>query len=264
VRATHADEVLLAVSKRSQQDLLDIVALAEDEAVSIKVYPDTFQLITNNDVSIGDLSGLPLVSVKNAALENPWNQALKRCLDVVVSMAILVVASPVLLLIALLIKLDSPGPVFFLQERVGMDNRPFYMIKFRTMRIDAEQYRTWTTPDDPRVTRLGRFLRRYSLDELPQFINVVLGEMSVVGPRPEQPRWVEHFQQQIPRYMRRHKEKAGITGWAQINGLRGDTSIEERTRYDLYYIENWSILFDIKIIIRTTADILRGRQENAY
>jgi exopolysaccharide biosynthesis polyprenyl glycosylphosphotransferase len=170
----------------------------------------------------------------------------------------------VLLLIALLIKLDSPGPVFFLQERVGMDNRPFYMIKFRTMRIDAEQYRTWTTPDDPRVTRLGRFLRRYSLDELPQFINVVLGEMSVVGPRPEQPRWVEHFQQQIPRYMRRHKEKAGITGWAQINGLRGDTSIEERTRYDLYYIENWSILFDIKIIIRTTADILRGRQENAY
>jgi exopolysaccharide biosynthesis polyprenyl glycosylphosphotransferase len=179
-------------------------------------------------------------------------------------MAILVVASPVLLLIALLIKLDSPGPVFFLQERVGMDNRPFYMIKFRTMRIDAEQYRTWTTPDDPRVTRLGRFLRRYSLDELPQFINVVLGEMSVVGPRPEQPRWVEHFQQQIPRYMRRHKEKAGITGWAQINGLRGDTSIEERTRYDLYYIENWSILFDIKIIIRTTADILRGRQENAY
>jgi lipopolysaccharide/colanic/teichoic acid biosynthesis glycosyltransferase len=119
-------------------------------------------------------------------------------------------------------------------------------------------------PGDPRVTRLGRFLRRYSLDELPQFINVLLGEMSVVGPRPEQPRWVEHFRQQIPRYMRRHKEKAGITGWAQIHGLRGDTSIEERTRYDLYYIENWSLLLDIKIILHTALDIVQGKQGNAY
>jgi Undecaprenyl-phosphate glucose phosphotransferase len=264
VRATRADEVLLAVSKRSQQDLLDIVALAEDEAVSIKVYPDTFQLITNNEVSIGDLSGLPLVSVRNAALENPWNQALKRGLDIAVSGTILVLASPLLLLIALLIKLDSPGPVFFLQERVGLDNRPFFMIKFRTMRTDAEKQSTWTRPGDPRVTRLGNFLRRYSIDELPQFINVLIGEMSVVGPRPEQPRWVERFRQQIPRYMRRHKEKAGITGWAQVNGLRGDTSIEERTRFDLYYIENWSLLFDIKIIVRTVFDILLGKQENAY
>jgi Undecaprenyl-phosphate glucose phosphotransferase len=264
IRATRANEVLLAISKRSEQDLLDIVALAEDESVSIKVYPDTFQLITNNEVSIGDLSGLPLVSVKNAALDSPWNQALKRALDIVVSGAILVLTSPLLLLLALLVKWDSPGPAFFLQERVGMDNRPFLMIKFRTMRTDAEAQGTWTTENDPRVTRLGRMLRRYSLDELPQFINVLLGEMSVVGPRPEQQRWVERFSQEIPRYMRRHKEKAGITGWAQVNGLRGDTSIEERTRYDLYYIENWSLLFDIKIILRTTLDVLLGRQENAY
>ncbi len=264
VRATSSDEVLLAVSKRSQQDLLDIVALVEDEAVSIKVYPDTFQLITNNEVSIGDLSGLPLVSVKNAALENPWNQALKRGLDVLLSGIILIVFSPLLLLIALLIKLDSSGPVFFLQQRVGMDNKPFYMIKFRTMRVDAESYGTWTTQQDPRVTRLGRVLRRYSLDEIPQFINVLIGEMSIVGPRPEQPRWVEQFRQQIPRYMRRHKEKAGVTGWAQVNGLRGDTSIEERTRYDLYYIENWSLLFDIKIIVRTAFDFVSGKQDNAY
>ncbi len=265
VRATRADEVLLAVSQRSQQDLLDIVALVEDESISIKVYPDTFQLITNNEISIGDVSGLPLVSVKNAALENPWNQLLKRGLDIIVSGTILVLLSPLLMLLALLIKLDSRGPVFFLQERVGMDGRPFYMIKFRTMRTDAEAKGPgWTTANDPRVTRLGRFLRKYSLDELPQFINVLIGEMSVVGPRPEQPAWVEQFRQQIPRYMRRHKEKSGITGWAQVNGLRGDTSIEERTRYDLYYIENWSLLFDIKIIVRTTFDILRGDQENAY
>lgn len=264
VRATHVDEVIIAVSGRSQSDLLDLVALAEDEAVAIKVYPDTFQLITNNDVSIGDLRGLPLVSVKNAALDNPWNRILKRGLDLVVAFIILLVGSPLMLLIALLIRLESRGPVFFLQERVGLDGRPFWVLKFRTMRPDAESHGTWTTPNDPRITRLGSFLRRTSLDELPQFINVLIGDMSVVGPRPEQPRWVEQFRQQIPRYMRRHKEKAGITGWAQVNGLRGDTSIEERTRYDLYYIENWSLLFDIKIILRTIANFLTGKQENAY
>lgn len=265
VRATHADEVLIALSNRSPYELIEIVTLAEDQSVSIKVYPDTFQLITDNEVSIGDLSGLPLVSVKNAALDSPINRALKRGLDMVFSSIILVCTSPMLLLLGVLIRLDSPGPTFFLQQRVGMDGKPFYMIKFRTMRTDSEaQGAGWTTPNDPRVTRLGKFLRRYSIDELPQFINVLLGEMSIVGPRPEQPKWVEQFRQEIPRYMRRHKEKAGITGWAQVNGLRGDTSIEERTRYDLYYIENWSLLFDIKIIVKTAVDFITGRQENAY
>jgi Undecaprenyl-phosphate glucose phosphotransferase len=264
VRATQADEVIIALSGRSPQDLLDIVALAEDEAVSIKVYPDSFQLITNNGLSIGDLSDLPLIPVKNAALDNPWNRGLKRALDVVVASGVLLLGAPVLMLIAAAIRLESRGPVFFLQERVGMDMRPFWMIKFRTMRVDAESLGTWTTQNDPRVTRVGRILRRTSLDELPQMINVLLGDMSVVGPRPEQPRWVEQFGRQIPRYMRRHKEKAGLTGWAQVNGLRGDTSIEERTRYDLYYIENWSLLFDIKIIVRTIANFLTGKQENAY
>ncbi len=264
VRATQADEVIIALSGRSSQDLLEVIALAEDESVEIKVYPDTFQLITNNDLSIGDLSDLPLVSVKNAALDNPWNRAMKRALDIVVATVVLLLGAPVLMLIALAIRLESDGPVFFLQERVGMDMRPFWMIKFRTMRVDAEQFGTWTTANDPRVTRVGRFLRRTSLDELPQLINVLIGDMSVVGPRPEQAHWVEQFGQQIPRYMRRHKEKAGLTGWAQVNGLRGDTSIEERTRYDLYYIENWSLLFDIKIILRTIANFLTGKQENAY
>jgi Undecaprenyl-phosphate glucose phosphotransferase len=265
VRATGADEVVLALSQRSRQDLLDIITLADDESVSIKLYPDTFQLITSNVVSTGDYSGLPLVSVRNAALENHWNQLLKRGLDLVVSGTLLIVGSPLLLLLALIVWLDNRGPVFFFQKRVGMDGRPFYMIKFRTMRVDAEARGPgWTVQNDPRVTRFGRFLRRYSIDELPQFINVLLGEMSVVGPRPEQPEWVEQFRHQIPRYMRRHKEKAGVTGWAQVNGLRGDTSIEERTRYDLYYIENWSLLFDIKIIVRTAFDFLRGKQDNAY
>ena len=264
IRATQADEVIVALSGRSSSDLMEIVALAEDEAVAIKVYPDTFQLITNNELSIGDLSELPLISVKNAALDNPWNRALKRGLDLVVTTALLLAGAPLMALVALAIRLDSRGPVFFLQERVGLDGTPFWMIKFRTMRVDAEQLGTWTTANDPRVTRIGRFLRRTSLDELPQLINVLIGDMSLVGPRPEQPRWVEQFRQQIPRYMLRHKEKAGLTGWAQVNGLRGDTSIEERTRYDIYYVENWSLLFDIKIILRTIANFLTGKQENAY
>jgi len=259
IRAAQADEVIIAVSGRTPAEVLDLVTLAEDESVEIKLYPDAFQLITNNDISIGDVSSLPLISIRNVALDSPINRALKRTLDLVVAILVLTLSSPVMLLIALLIKFESRGPVFFVQERVGLDGKPFPTFKFRTMRIDAPLIGNWTTKDDPRVTTLGRFLRRYSLDELPQFINVIRGEMSVVGPRPEQPVWVERFSQSIPRYMRRHKQKAGITGWAQVNGLRGDTSIEERTRYDLYYVENWSLLFDIKIIIKTVVDILSGK-----
>lgn len=264
IRATQADEVIIALSARSASDLLEIVALAEDESVAIKIYPDSFQLITSNELNIGDLSGLPLISIRNAALDLPFNRALKRSLDVLVATVGLLVGAPLMLLIALAIRSESKGPIFFLQERVGMDNKPFWVIKFRTMRPDAEALGTWTTENDPRITRVGKILRRTSLDELPQLINVLIGEMSTVGPRPEQARWVEQFSQKIPRYMRRHKEKAGLTGWAQVNGLRGDTSIEERTRYDLYYIENWSLIFDLKIILRTAANLLTGKQENAY
>ncbi|PKN84756.1 MAG: hypothetical protein CVU45_08850 [Chloroflexi bacterium HGW-Chloroflexi-7] len=161
-------------------------------------------------------------------------------------------SSPLLMFTVLLIKLDSPGPAFFVQERMGLDAKPFPMIKFRSMRADAETNGPgWTTRDDPRRTRIGAFIRRTSVDELPQFINVLMGDMSLVGPRPEQPAYVEQFRQSIPRYMDRHREKAGITGWAQINGLRGDTSIAERTKYDLWYIENWSLWLDFKIMLRT-------------
>ena len=177
----------------------------------------------------------------------------------------LVIASPFLLLTALLVKLDSPGPVFYIQERMGLDAVPFKMIKFRSMRVDAEaEGPGWTRPDDPRRTKLGSIMRRFNLDELPQLINVLVGDMSLVGPRPERPVYVEQFRQSIPRYMDRHREKAGITGWAQVNGLRGDTSIIERTKYDLWYIENWSLALDIKILIRTVAQWILGTNRNAY
>jgi len=214
-------------------------------------------------VRLGDLNGLPLLTVRDSALRG-WRLSLKRAVDVVVAGVTLVLLSPLLLLIALLIKLDSPGPAFYIQERTGLDAQPFPMIKFRTMRADAEAETgpVWATADDPRKTRLGGFLRKTSIDELPQFINVLLGEMSVVGPRPERPVFVQEFQKQIPRYMNRHREKAGITGWAQVNGLRGDTSIEERTKYDLWYTENWSLWLDFKIMLKTMLQAIRD--PNAY
>ncbi len=262
-RRHEVDEIIIAPDGVGHNDLLDLVYQLMDQPVNIKIYPDTFRLITNDELSISDLGGLPMVSVRNVGLR-AWDRSTKRAMDVVISGMVLVFLSPVFLLLALLVKLDSRGPVFFVQERVGHDGVPFNLLKFRSMPVNAEDTTgpVFARPDDPRPTRLGRFMRRYSLDELPQFINVFLGEMSVVGPRPERPHFVEQFRQTIPRYMARHREKAGITGWAQVNGLRGDTSIEERTRYDLYYVENWSPLFDIKIMIKTL--MLIFRDQNAY
>lgn len=212
-----------------------------------------------SEVTIGDLGGLPLLTMRDVALRG-WRLAVKRAIDVALSSGVLVLLSPLMLLTALLIKLDSKGPVFFVQERTGLDGSPFPMLKFRSMRLDAEaQGPGWTTEDDPRRTRLGAVIRKLSLDELPQFINVLLGDMSLVGPRPEQPAYVEQFRRSIPRYMDRHREKAGLTGWAQVNGLRGDTSIAERTKYDLWYIENWSLGLDVKILIRTAFQGLTSR-----
>ncbi len=263
LRRERVDEVLIALAGASQARLVNLVDRCADDPVSITVYPDTFQLITNNELSIGDLGGLPMVQVRTIALRG-WNRGVKRTFDIVASLSILIFISPLLLLLAALVKFTSPGSVFLVQERVGRDGRPFWCLKFRTMRQDAETQSgpVWTTPNDPRRTRLGAFMRRFSLDEFPQFINVLLGEMSIVGPRPERPHFVHQFTQSIPRYARRHREKAGITGWAQVNGLRGNTSIEERTRYDLYYVENWSLLFDLKIIAKTVILIFRDR--NAY
>jgi exopolysaccharide biosynthesis polyprenyl glycosylphosphotransferase len=213
-------------------------------------------------VSISEMGGLPLLTVRDIALTG-WRRTAKRMMDIVGSGVGLVFLSPLMMAIAALIKLESPGPVFYVQTRMGLDARPFDIIKFRSMRTDAEDSGPcWTTEDDPRRTQIGAFLRKTNLDELPQFINVLLGDMSLVGPRPERPVYVARFRRSIPRYMDRHREKAGLTGWAQVNGYRGDTSIPERTKYDLWYIENWSLLLDLKIIARTILQVLNS--PNAY
>jgi Undecaprenyl-phosphate glucose phosphotransferase len=246
----HVEEVILGLPEASHQELLSIISLCERGKVGIKVFPDLFQIIAS-EISIGDLAGLPLLNIRDVALRG-WKLTLKRAVDLAGGVIVLVVVSPLMLLTAILIKLDSPGPVFYVQERMGLDARPFWCLKFRSMRTDAEKDGPgWTSEQDPRVTRLGRLIRRLSLDELPQLINVLVGDMSLVGPRPERPVYVEQFRTSIPRYMDRHREKAGMTGWAQVNGLRGDTSISERTKYDLWYIENWSLSLDFKIMVRT-------------
>jgi exopolysaccharide biosynthesis polyprenyl glycosylphosphotransferase len=239
----------------SHQEILSIITRCEREKVSIKVFPDVFQIMAS-EVSIGDLNGLPLLTVNDIALHG-WRLALKRSIDILGSAVVLMILSPIMMLVAILIKLDSPGSVFYAQERMGLDAKSFMMLKFRSMRLDAEAQSgpVWATEDDPRRTRIGAFIRRFSIDELPQLMNVLIGEMSLVGPRPERPVFVEQFKKSIPRYMDRHKEKAGMTGWAQVNGLRGDTSIIERTKYDVWYIENWSLLLDFKILLRTVVSV---------
>jgi Undecaprenyl-phosphate glucose phosphotransferase len=244
------DEVIIAMPDANDEEMLRVASLAHRERVSLKVFPTLFEIMAAG-VTIDDLGGLPLLSIRDVALRG-WKLSVKRAIDLLGSAAGLVVLSPLLLLVAILIKLDSSGPVFFVQERMGLDARPFPMFKFRSMRQDAEANGPgWTVKNDPRRTRLGAFIRRFSIDELPNLINVLLGDMSLVGPRAEQPAFVQQFRTMVPRYMERHHEKAGLTGWAQVNGLRGDTSIYERTKYDLWYVENWSIWLDVKIIIRT-------------
>jgi Undecaprenyl-phosphate glucose phosphotransferase len=254
IEEKNIEEVIIGLPEATHQELVGIISQCEREKVSIRVFPDVFQIMAS-EVTISDLAGLPLLTIRDVALRG-WKLTLKRAVDILFSSAFLLVASPIMLFTAILIKLDSHGPVFFVQERMGLDAKPFKMLKFRSMRVDAERLGNWTTKDDPRRTRVGSFLRKTSIDELPQFINVLMGDMSLVGPRPEQPSYVEQFRQSIPRYMERHREKAGITGWAQINGLRGDTSIAERTKYDLWYIENWSLWLDFKILIRTALKAL--------
>ncbi len=255
------DEVIIALPEVSHHDMGEIIGLCDRSTVKIRVFPDTFLYITGQ-VSIGELGGLPLLSLRDIEMRG-WRLAVKRLTDVFASFLGLIVLSPLMFLVALLIKLGSRGPVFYVQERMGLDAKPFRMLKFRSMRQDAEMRGPgWTKPDDPRRTRIGVFIRRFNIDELPQLINVFLGHMSLVGPRAERPYYVEQFRKNIPRYMSRHKEKAGMTGWAQVNGLRGDTSIEERTRYDLWYIEHWSLFLDFKIIVRQIFRLFSSR--NAY
>jgi exopolysaccharide biosynthesis polyprenyl glycosylphosphotransferase len=262
IEAERVNEVIVAMPEATHYEILKIVNKCDRAKVSVKVFPDVFQIMAS-EVSIGDLGGLPLLTVRDTALRG-WRLAVKRAMDVAGSAIALILTSPIMMLLTILIKLDSEGPVFYTQERMGLDGKRFMLLKFRSMRADAESETgpVWATVNDSRRTRLGAIIRRLSIDELPQFINVLLGEMSLVGPRPERPVFVEQFKKNIPRYMDRHREKAGITGWAQVNGLRGNTSIIERTKYDLWYIENWSVILDLRILIRTALNFFSDR--NAY
>jgi Undecaprenyl-phosphate glucose phosphotransferase len=252
-----AELVYLALARsefRAEEEALHQLA---DSTAAVRLVPDLARAFTLN-ASVEDFDGLPVVLVTESP-DLGWNAVMKRAFDLVCSGIGLVVLAPVMLAVALWVRLDSPGPVLYAQERVGLSGRRFRMLKFRTMRVDAETDDApgWTTPGDPRRTPAGAFLRRLSLDELPQLWNVLLGQMSLVGPRPERPVYVEQFRASIPRYMLRHHVKAGITGWAQVNGLRGDTPLDQRIEYDLYYIRNWSLLFDVRIILLTLVRVFR-------
>ncbi len=254
------DEVIVVMPEATHHEILKVVSKCDRSRVAIKVFPNVFQIMAS-EVSIGDLGGLPLLTVRDTALQG-WRLTVKRSVDVIGSAVGLVFLSPIMMLLAVLIKLESEGPVFYTQERMGLDGKRFMMLKFRSMRADAEAYTgpVWASANDSRRTRMGAIIRRLSVDELPQLINVLIGDMSLVGPRPERPVFVEQFKETIPRYMDRHREKAGITGWAQVNGLRGDTSIIERTKYDLWYTENWSLALDFRILIRTILNIFMDEQ----
>jgi Undecaprenyl-phosphate glucose phosphotransferase len=249
------DHLYVALPLEEHSKLLDLMEVTSRECIDVKVVPDLLQFIALR-ARLEDLDGLPIINVNDVPLQgvNTW---IKRSIDVLLSTAALVLLAVPFGIIAAVIRLTSRGPILYQQERMGLDGKAFTVYKFRSMQQDAEGDTgpVWARDDDPRVTRVGRWLRRLDLDELPQFWNVLRGDMSIVGPRPERPFFVEQFKHRIPQYMLRHKVKAGITGWAQVNGWRGNTSLEKRIEYDLYYIENWSVSLDIKIMWLT---LVRG------
>jgi Undecaprenyl-phosphate glucose phosphotransferase len=257
------DDVILALPAAANGLTARLVNECESRGINVRLVPDLFPII-QYDTQTYDLDGIPLVNVRLYPAEFLGYAVIKRAFDVLISSVVLTVLSPVYLLIALLIKLTSVGPVLFAQERMGMNGRRFRMLKFRTMytaaRFDADTH--WTSRDDPNVTPLGRWLRRSNLDELPQFWNVLRGDMSIVGPRPERPFFIERFRREVPDYMARHYVKSGITGWAQVHGFRGDTSIRDRLAHDLYYIRNWALGLDFKILLLTLTKSFFHR--NAY
>ena len=246
------DEVLITLSISEYAKLERVVYHCEKSGVHTKFIPDYNNIIPTKPYT-EDLLGLPVVHIRHVPLTGFFNRTVKRAMDIVGSLVCIVLFSPIMLAAAIAVKVSSPGPIIFRQERVGLHNRPFQMYKFRSMSVAPaqEEKSKWTTKNDARVTKVGKFIRKTSIDELPQLFNVLTGKMSLVGPRPERPFFVEKFREEIPRYMVKHQVRPGMTGWAQVNGLRGDTSIRKRIEYDLYYIENWTIGFDIKILFLT-------------
>jgi len=263
VQSKQVDEVIIALPTNEEKKIIDVIETCEHEGIRPLIVPHFFMLIKNR-LSFCEIGNIPLVSIRTEPLEILRHRFIKRSFDILFSLMALTILSPVFLAIAIIIKATSRGPVFFAQNRIGVNNVEFNMYKFRSMVVqDVEKSDTiWTSENDPRVTKIGKFLRKTNLDELPQFFNVLRGEMSIVGPRPERHHFVEQFKNDIPSYKVRHFVKSGITGWAQVNGYRGDTSIEKRVEHDIFYIENWTLLTDIKIIFLTVFG--RKTQRNAY
>ncbi len=257
------DEIAITLSLDEYGKLERIVNLCEKSGVHTKFIPDYNRVIPSKPY-MEDLDGLPIINIRHVPLTNTMNVIAKRIVDIIGSVFILILFSPIMLISAIAVKLSSPGPIIFSQERVGLHNKTFKMYKFRSMEVQKpdKEAKAWTVKGDPRVTRAGRVLRMTSMDELPQFFNVLKGDMSIVGPRPERPQFVDEFKETIPRYMVKHQVRPGVTGWAQVNGLRGNTSIRRRIEYDIYYIENWTMMFDIKIMLMT---VFKGFvNKNAY
>jgi putative colanic acid biosynthesis UDP-glucose lipid carrier transferase len=258
VQAGGIDQVWIALPLRAETRIREILTMLREHSVEIRFVPDIYGFHLLNH-SVTEVAGLPVISLTETPMSG-INQLVKAAEDYALALVFLTLASPVMLLIALGVKLSSPGPVFYRQERVTWNGERFHMLKFRTMPVNAEAASgpVWAKQGERRATPFGAMLRRTSLDELPQFLNVLRGEMSLVGPRPERPEFVERFRQQIPGYMQKHLVKAGITGWAQVNDLRGDSDLTQRIQYDLYYIDNWSLWFDLRILVLTIWHILKS------
>jgi exopolysaccharide biosynthesis polyprenyl glycosylphosphotransferase len=262
LKENNIDTVVAVPSDETSVRLIDMLKGCEGHNIEFMYLPEVLGLITNK-VRIKTIGGIPLIRLKEIPIGG-LDYFKKRVFDVSFSLLFLLVTLPVSIVIAILIKLGSKGPLFYLQERVGLEGKVFKTIKFRSMRIDAETKSgpIWAQDGDNRTTRTGKFIRKYSIDEIPQFYNVLRGDMSVVGPRPERPFFVDKFKETIPGYLERHRVRTGITGWAQVNGLRGNTPLDERIKYDIYYVENWSLLFDIIIIFKTVKEVIFSK--NAY
>ncbi|MCD7825212.1 MAG: undecaprenyl-phosphate glucose phosphotransferase [Clostridiaceae bacterium] len=257
------DEIVITLSINEFYKLEKIVAICEKSGVHTKFIPDYNHIIPTRPYT-EDLGGLPVIHIRRVPLSSSFNNTIKRIVDIFGSLFALIIAAIPMLIVAAIIKITSPGPLIFKQKRIGLHNREFQMYKFRSMRVqtETEEQKAWTVQNDPRVTPIGRFMRKTNIDELPQLFNVLKGDMSMVGPRPERPFFVERFKEEIPRYMIKHQVRPGMTGWAQVNGYRGDTSIAARIECDLYYVENWTLGLDFKILFMTFFG--KNVNKNAY
>ena len=262
VLKTHKfDRVVIAIPLKYYYHLNEIVDACEEEGIKAEIIPDYYKYLPAKP-SVDMLDDMPIINIRYVPLDDAFNKFKKIIEDYFVAIVAIIITSPIMIITAIAIKLESPGPIIFKQERIGYNGKPFMMYKFRSMKVqdDEEEKSQWTTEDDPRKTRVGTFIRKMSIDELPQFFNVLKREMSVVGPRPERPYFVEQFKKEIPKYMVKHQVRPGLTGLAQVNGYRGNTSIEKRIEYDIRYVENWSLVLDIQIMFKTVFK----RNPNAY